>query len=161
MTFRLFDMLTLLTFFDLLTFWSFDPSTFLLFWPPDHFCQVIPGRMTLLITIFLVLINIFNTIQTNSPQVFISFSNIHIYTLTCNGFQKTRAITCKVSSSGNYEFCAILNHLYKFYVKLASIHENSRLFSLPNTKLTFVHISCKSCVTVLFIETLLQDDKLK
>ena len=31
--------------------------------------QVIPGRMTLLITIFLVLINIFNTIQTNSPQV--------------------------------------------------------------------------------------------
>ena len=31
--------------------------------------KVIPGRMTLLITIFLVLINIFNTIQTNSPQV--------------------------------------------------------------------------------------------
>jgi len=30
--------------------------------------EVIPGRMTLLITIFLVLINIFNTIQTNSPQ---------------------------------------------------------------------------------------------
>ena len=31
--------------------------------------QVIPGRMTLLITVFLVLINIFNTIQTNSPKV--------------------------------------------------------------------------------------------
>jgi len=30
--------------------------------------EVIPGRMALLITIFLVLINIFNTIQTNSPQ---------------------------------------------------------------------------------------------
>jgi len=29
---------------------------------------VIPGRMTLLITVFLVLINIFNTIQTNSPK---------------------------------------------------------------------------------------------
>ena len=36
---------------------------------PDFDLQVIPGRMTLLITIFLVLINIFNTIQTNSPQV--------------------------------------------------------------------------------------------
>ena len=31
--------------------------------------ECIPGRMSLLITIFLVLINIFNTIQTNSPQV--------------------------------------------------------------------------------------------
>ena len=30
--------------------------------------EVIPGRMTLLVTIFLVLINIFNTIQTNSPK---------------------------------------------------------------------------------------------
>jgi len=30
--------------------------------------EVIPGRMTLLITVFLVLINIFNTIQTNSPK---------------------------------------------------------------------------------------------
>lgn len=40
-------------------------------WVSDGFnlLQVIPGRMTLLITIFLVLINIFNTIQTNSPQV--------------------------------------------------------------------------------------------
>lgn len=37
-----------------------------------HILQVIPGRMTLLITVFLVLINIFNTIQTNSPKV-ISF----------------------------------------------------------------------------------------
>ena len=35
----------------------------------DTCYKVIPGRMTLLITIFLVLINIFNTIQTNSPQV--------------------------------------------------------------------------------------------
>ena len=31
--------------------------------------ECVPGRMSLLITIFLVLINIFNTIQTNSPQV--------------------------------------------------------------------------------------------
>jgi len=30
--------------------------------------ECIPGRMSLLITIFLVLINIYNTIQTNSPQ---------------------------------------------------------------------------------------------
>ena len=34
--------------------------------------EVIPGRMTLLVTIFLVLINIFNTIQTNSPKVSLS-----------------------------------------------------------------------------------------
>ena len=31
--------------------------------------EIIPGRMTLLVTIFLVLINIHNTIQTNSPKV--------------------------------------------------------------------------------------------
>ena len=31
------------------------------------------GRMSLLITIFLVLINIYNTIQTNSPQVWGSY----------------------------------------------------------------------------------------
>ena len=31
------------------------------------------GRMSLLITIFLVLINIYNTIQTNSPQVWESY----------------------------------------------------------------------------------------
>ena len=44
---------------------GFDPHL-------DTCYKVIPGRMTLLITIFLVLINIFNTIQTNSPQVDIS-----------------------------------------------------------------------------------------
>ena len=31
--------------------------------------EVIPGRMTMLVTLFLVLINIHNTIQTNSPKV--------------------------------------------------------------------------------------------
>ena len=40
----------------------------------DTCYKVIPGRMTLLITIFLVLINIFNTIQTNSPQVDIIYA---------------------------------------------------------------------------------------
>lgn len=33
--------------------------------PPD----IVPGRMTLLITVFLVLVNIFNTITTNIPKV--------------------------------------------------------------------------------------------
>ena len=33
--------------------------------PPD----VIPGRMALLITLFLVLVNIFNNVTTNSPKV--------------------------------------------------------------------------------------------
>ena len=31
--------------------------------------EVVPGRMTMLVTLFLVLINIHNTIQTNSPKV--------------------------------------------------------------------------------------------
>ena len=31
--------------------------------------EVIPGRMTLLVTIFLVLINIFNNVTSNSPNV--------------------------------------------------------------------------------------------
>ena len=37
--------------------------------------EIIPGRMTLLVTIFLVLINIHNTIQTNSPKVNLVFSS--------------------------------------------------------------------------------------
>ena len=32
--------------------------------PPD----IVPGRMALLVTVFLVLINIFNTITTNIPK---------------------------------------------------------------------------------------------
>ena len=32
--------------------------------PPD----VIPGRMALLVTLFLVLVNIFNTVTTNTPK---------------------------------------------------------------------------------------------
>jgi hypothetical protein len=32
--------------------------------PPD----VIPGRMALLITLFLVLVNIFNSVTTNTPK---------------------------------------------------------------------------------------------
>ena len=38
----------------------------------DHFywpVQVVPGRMAMLITLFLVLINIFNIVTTNSPNV--------------------------------------------------------------------------------------------
>ncbi len=31
--------------------------------------EVVPGRMAMLITLFLVLINIFNTVTTNSPNV--------------------------------------------------------------------------------------------
>ena len=32
--------------------------------PPD----IVPGRMALLITLFLVLVNIFNNVNTNSPR---------------------------------------------------------------------------------------------
>ena len=32
--------------------------------PPD----IIPGRMALLVTLFLVLVNIFNTVTTNTPK---------------------------------------------------------------------------------------------
>jgi hypothetical protein len=42
---------------------KFSPLSFLI--NPE----VIPGRMTMLVTLFLVLINIHNTIQTNSPKV--------------------------------------------------------------------------------------------
>ena len=31
--------------------------------------EIVPGRMTLLVTIFLVLINIFNNVTSNSPNV--------------------------------------------------------------------------------------------
>ena len=30
--------------------------------------EIVPGRMTLLVTVFLVLVNIFNTITTNIPK---------------------------------------------------------------------------------------------
>ena len=47
--------------------------------PPD----VIPGRMALLITLFLVLVNIFNSVTTNTPKaegnVVSSIIYIYIY----------------------------------------------------------------------------------
>ena len=42
--------------------------------PPD----VIPGRMALLITLFLVLVNIFNSVTTNTPKAEGMYQNIHI-----------------------------------------------------------------------------------
>ena len=41
--------------------------------------EVIPGRMTMLVTLFLVLINIHNTIQTNSPKVNMNIIIIHSF----------------------------------------------------------------------------------
>ena len=46
--------------------------------------EVIPGRMTMLVTLFLVLINIHNTIQTNSPKVRIFEALISIECCGCN-----------------------------------------------------------------------------
>ena len=39
-----------------------------------YFTDIVPGRMTLLVTVFLVLVNIFNTITTNIPKA----SAIHL-----------------------------------------------------------------------------------
>jgi uncharacterized membrane protein YphA (DoxX/SURF4 family) len=46
--------------------------------PPD----IVPGRMALLITLFLVLINIFNNITTNSPKAE-GLTAIEIWMLAC------------------------------------------------------------------------------
>ena len=42
----------------------------------------VPGRMTLLVTLFLVLINIFNTVSASSPNVE-GFSAISMWIITC------------------------------------------------------------------------------
>ena len=44
--------------------------------------RVIPGRMTLLVTLLLVLINIFNTVSSNSPNVE-GFTAISTWILSC------------------------------------------------------------------------------
>jgi small-conductance mechanosensitive channel len=44
--------------------------------------EVIPGRMTLLVTLFLVLINIFNSITNNSPNTE-TITAISIWIITC------------------------------------------------------------------------------
>ena len=46
--------------------------------PPD----IVPGRMTLLITVFLVLVNIFNTITTNIPKAE-GLTAIETYIIAC------------------------------------------------------------------------------
>ena len=69
--------------------------------PPD----VIPGRMALLITLFLVLVNIFNTVTTNTPK---AEGTIELYKLTFNTDQtiekvdKFTMITLCVSSSNSH-----------------------------------------------------------
>jgi hypothetical protein len=37
--------------------------------------DVIPGRMALLVTLFLVLVNIFNTVTTNTPKVYSPYNS--------------------------------------------------------------------------------------
>ena len=46
--------------------------------PPD----IVPGRMALLITLFLVLVNIFNNVNTNSPKAE-GLTAIEIWMLAC------------------------------------------------------------------------------
>ena len=51
--------------------------------------DIVPGRMTLLVTVFLVLVNIFNTITTNIPKaegknIFWSFSGVSFSKLLLN-----------------------------------------------------------------------------
>ena len=43
-----------------------------------YFSDIVPGRMTLLVTVFLVLVNIFNTITTNIPKAR-TFEDIMIF----------------------------------------------------------------------------------
>ena len=68
--------------------------------------EVIPGRMTLLVTIFLVLINIFNTIQTNSPKAegLTAIGKCNLKTLCTN---------CRES---NYNYRGLGNSLHHFRV---------------------------------------------
>ncbi|XP_023333946.1 glutamate-gated chloride channel isoform X2 [Eurytemora carolleeae] len=47
--------------------------------------EVVPGRMTMLVTLFLVLINIHNTIQTNSPKAE-GFTAIKTWIIACIAF---------------------------------------------------------------------------
>ena len=77
--------------------------------PPD----VIPGRMALLITLFLVLVNIFNTVTTNTPK---AEGTIELYKLTFNTDQtiekvdKFKIITLCVSRSNSHrEVDAVLS----------------------------------------------------
>ena len=44
--------------------------------------EIVPGRMTLLVTLFLVLINIFNNITSNSPNVE-GLTSISAWVITC------------------------------------------------------------------------------
>ena len=54
--------------------------------------EVIPGRMTMLVTLFLVLINIHNTIQTNSPKVDNELVDEAIQTIYANNQESLFAI---------------------------------------------------------------------
>ncbi len=55
--------------------WIFSSVEMIIFWPKNFQAgflippEIVPGRMTLLVTIFLVLINIFNNVTSNSPNV--------------------------------------------------------------------------------------------
>ena len=56
--------------------------------------DVIPGRMALLVTLFLVLVNIFNTVTTNTPkvkQIHIKLTICHIYASKAEGLTAIEA----------------------------------------------------------------------
>ena len=54
--------------------YTYAQATILIVLSSFYFTDIVPGRMTLLVTVFLVLVNIFNTITTNIPKA----SAIHL-----------------------------------------------------------------------------------
>ena len=86
-------------------------------WVSDWFnlFQVIPGRMTLLITIFLVLINIFNTIQTNSPQVSAAGKMDIKKNVFCFFFLSTRCSMYTTHTFLNTFLCLVESLIYFVY----------------------------------------------
>ncbi|XP_040575478.1 glycine receptor subunit alpha-2-like [Lepeophtheirus salmonis] len=84
--------------------------------------EVIPGRMTLLVTIFLVLINIFNTIQTNSPKAD-GLTAIEAWVIAC--------IIFVFGALGEYTVILLKIKIKKIYPKKRKVIVLSQI---PNTK---------------------------
>ena len=96
--------------------------------------EVVPGRMALLVTLFLVLTNIFNTITNISPNVE-GMTAISLWMIACMFFV----------------FLALLEYAAILYFLLVRICKSSRHHKkLPNCKLVYVFTAFHSTDIVYF-----------
>ena len=104
--------------------------------PPD----IVPGRMALLITLFLVLINIFNNVTTNSPKVTSSYSLFSV----CRHCHRRHLVLINIFNNVITKFWKV-NKIYLIWQDVVN-----KYFDFQAEGLTAIEIWMLACILFVF-----------